>query len=357
MNVGSALQGSLGQVWQPFALITGLLLIGRIAASDGLFEAVGARLARVLSNGVALFASLMLLVAVVTALLNLDTSVVFLTPVLIHAARQRGIKEDAFLYGAIFMSNGASLLLPGSNLTNILVLTTSHVPPSTFAFRMLVPWIGSIAVITALIALWRWRELRTTVSRTAESTPLPWGLGVVGIVLATVLVLTVTRPALAILVTGVVLVIVQVTAAKRLSFQEALRSLQVTTLLTLFLVAVGFGVLARIWTGPAQLMNSVGPWASAGIGAGLSNVVNNLPAAVLLSSQSLHHPLALLVGLDLGPNLLIIGAMSSLLWIRIARGEGASPSIARFTKLGLVITPCSMAVALAALHFVAPHSF
>jgi arsenical pump membrane protein len=357
MNATNALQGSLDQVWQPFALIAGLLLIGRVAASDGLFEAVGARLAKLLTNGVALFASLMLLVAIVTAVLNLDTSVVFLTPVLIHAARQRRIKEDAFLYGAIFMSNGASLLLPGSNLTNILVLLTSPTSPSTFALRMLVPWIGSIIVITAIIALWRWEDLRGGTITMADSPPLRWGLGVAGITLATVFVLSTTKPALWVLITGVALVIIQVVAASRLTWSEARHSLQVATLLTLFMVAVGFGFVARLWTGPAHLMGAVGPWAAAGIGAGLSNVVNNLPAAVLLSSRPLHHPLALLVGLDLGPNLVIIGAMSSLLWLRIARGEGASPSIPRFTRLGLLITPCSMLVALAALRFVLPRSF
>jgi arsenical pump membrane protein len=357
VSTAGALQGSLGQVWQPFTLIAGLLLIGRTAASDGLFEAVGARLARILSNGVALFASLMLLVAVVTAVLNLDTSVVFLTPVLIHAARQRGIKEDAFLYGAIFMSNGASLLLPGSNLTNILVLSTSPMAPSGFALRMLVPWVASIAVITALVALWRWRDLRGPLSDTPESPPLRWGLGVAGIALATAFVLTLTKPALPILITGVVLVTTQVTLTGRLTRRQARHSLQVTTLLTLFLVAVGFGFVARVWSGPAHLMNNVGPWASAGIGAGLSGVVNNLPAAVLLSSQPLHQPLALLVGLDLGPNLVIFGAMSSLLWLRIARAEGARPSVARFTRLGIVITPCSMVVALVALRYFAPHSF
>jgi len=55
--------------------------------------------------------------------LNLDTSVVFLTPVLLQTARFRSVKEEAFLYGSIFMANAASLLLLGSNLTNILVFS------------------------------------------------------------------------------------------------------------------------------------------------------------------------------------------------------------------------------------------
>ncbi len=355
--MNAAFFNSLHQVWPPFALVAGLLLIGRVAASDGLFEAVGSRLALLPGNGVVMFSALMSLVAVVTAVLNLDTSVVFLTPVLIHAARQRGIKERAFLYGSVFMANGASLLLPGSNLTNLLVLTTSHLRSHVFAGEMLLPWLASILVITIMISLWCWNDLRAPLAGLVTKPPLRWGFGVVGILLATVLVLVLTNPALPVLVTGVALIVAQVALTSRLTNGEARRSLNATTLLLLMFVALGFGVLARLWQGPAHLMNSVGPWASAGIGAGLSTVVNNLPAAVLLSSKPLHHPLALLIGLDLGPNLFVTGALSSLLWLRIARAEGSPPSVVRFAMMGCVLTPCSMAAALATLYVVAPRAF
>ena len=65
---------------------------------------------------------LLLIEAVVTAVLNLDTAVVFMTPVLLHAARAAALPDGPFLYGAVFMANSASLLLPGSNLTNLIVL-------------------------------------------------------------------------------------------------------------------------------------------------------------------------------------------------------------------------------------------
>ena len=352
-----ALINSFDQVWPPFALIAGLLLMGRVAASDGLFESVGARLARIPGGGLMMFAALMTLVALVTAVLNLDTSVVFLTPVLIHAARQRGIKENAFLYGAIFMSNGASLLLPGSNLTNILVLTTSPVRSHVFAGRMFLPWIASIVVITLVLSVWCWKDLRSQPVGTVLSQPMHWGLGIVGICLAVVLVLTLRSPALPILIAGVVLISAQVWIARRLTSRQARTSLNATTLLILLSVALVFGVVARLWHGPAHLMSTLGPWSSAGVGAGLANVVNNLPAAVLLSSKPLAHPLALLIGLDLGPNVLIIGALSSMLWLRIARREGAHPSVRTFTTLGLVVTSCSMVVALVTLQLVAARAF
>jgi len=94
--------------------VAGLLLVGAVAAEDGLFAAAGGRLARLPGSGGRLLTILLLFEACVTAVLNLDTAVVFLTPVLLHAARRRGLDEEPFLYGAIFMANSASLLLPGS---------------------------------------------------------------------------------------------------------------------------------------------------------------------------------------------------------------------------------------------------
>src|SRR4051794_39928443 len=123
---------ALQQTWPPFVLVTRLLLIGLVAAADGLFAAVGGRIARAPVGTFPLLLALLSLVALVTAVLNLDTAVVFLTPVLVLAARSRGLDERPFLYGSVFMANAASTLLPGSNLTNLLVL--AHEPSRGTAF-------------------------------------------------------------------------------------------------------------------------------------------------------------------------------------------------------------------------------
>src|SRR5216117_3031754 len=136
-----AILASARQAWPPFVLVAGLLLIGAVAAADGLFEAFGARLARTSLGPRNLLLALLALAAVVTAVLNLDTSVVFLTPVLVHAARRRGLDEQPFLYGSVFMANAASILLPGSNLTNLLVLRSHPQSSVAFAARMLPAWI------------------------------------------------------------------------------------------------------------------------------------------------------------------------------------------------------------------------
>src|ERR1700693_2343856 len=132
-----AIVASARQTWPPFVLVAGLLLIGAVAAGDGLFEALAARLARTRLGPRSLLVALLGLVALVTAVLNLDTSVVFLTPVLVHAARRRGLDERPFLYGSVFMSNSASLLLPGSNLTNLLVLRHDPISGAAFAIGIL----------------------------------------------------------------------------------------------------------------------------------------------------------------------------------------------------------------------------
>src|SRR5436853_2017248 len=123
---------AFSQAWPAFALVAGLLLVGAAAAREGVFARAGALAARAPGGAFALLAALLLVEAAVTAVLNLDTAVVFMTPVLLQAARRRGVPEAPFLYGAVFIANSASLLLPGSNLTNLIVLAQDPVSGSTF---------------------------------------------------------------------------------------------------------------------------------------------------------------------------------------------------------------------------------
>ena len=163
--------GAAGQVWPAFVLVTGLLLVGVVAEKDGLFAAAGAALARAPGGTRVAYLLSLALVATVTAVLNLDTSVVFLTPVLLHLARTRGVDETPFLYGTVFMSNAASLFLPGSNLTNLIALHGEHASGAAFLSRM---WAAAIlaVVVTAgvLVAAFR-RELRLAATRADERAP------------------------------------------------------------------------------------------------------------------------------------------------------------------------------------------
>jgi arsenical pump membrane protein len=326
---------SLSQVWPPFVLVCGLLLVGRAASDEGLFEALGARVARGRLSPRLLLAALLVLVALVTAVLNLDTSVVFLTPVLVHAARRRGLDERPFLYGAVFMSNSASLLLPGSNLTNLLVLHGAAVSGTGFARGMLPAWLAACALtVLVLCALVR----PSGRSAGGESPRILLGPGAVGVGLSAALVLVLPSPALPVLAVGV--------AA---AFARRRRPrLDLRVLVGLFGLTVGLAVAAHAWAGPARLPAHAGRWQTTLLAALGANLVDNLPASVLLSAHQPAHPRALLVGLDLGPNLAVTGSLSAYLWFQAAKAAGARPSVGVYTRLGLVLAPVTLAAALAA---------
>ena len=80
-----------------------------------------------------------------------------------------------------------------------------------------------------------------------------------------------------------------------------------------------------------------------------SVLVNNLPAASLLAARTPVHPFALLIGLNLGPNLFVTGSLAWVLWLRAARTAGAQPSIVAASRMGAVAVPLSMVAALAVL--------
>jgi arsenical pump membrane protein len=338
------------QVWPAFALVTGLLLVGAVAERDGLFAAAGAALARVRTGPWLTFVLALGLVTVVTAVLNLDTSVFFLTPVLLHLARARGSNELPYLYGAVFMSNAASLFLPGSNLTNLIVLDHEQISGAAFLSRM---WAAAIAaaVVTAALLMFVFRRELATPERDAdvERVAPRFGIGAAAVAVATVLVLLLASPALPVLIVGVAAVVLA-----RISRARLLEVVDVRVLTGLFLLAVALGTLGRWWRGPESLVDSLGRWQTAVVGALASIGVNNLPAAVLLSADPPLHPRALLIGLNLGPNLAVTGSLSALLWLRVARSLGARPSIRRYSQLGLLIVPLSLGAAIATLWLVAP---
>jgi arsenical pump membrane protein len=332
---------AFSQAWPAFALVSGLLLVGAAAAREGVFEAAGTAVARLPGGTASLLVALLLLEAAVTAVLNLDTAVVFVTPVLLHAARQRGASEAPFLYGAVFMANSASLLLPGSNLTNLIVLANEPVTGSTFAARLAPAWAVAVAVTIVFLLLVFRRQLIAPAARITGGVAFRLGAGSVGIAVAAVLVLALSHPALPVLGVGIAVGI-----ASRLRAQHVLDATNPALLLGVLGIAVGLGTLARNvgWLG--SLVEHAGRWESAWIAAGASVLANNLPAAVVLTAHAPAHPRALLLGLDLGPNLAVTGSLSALLWLQVARANGAKPSVVRYSLLGVVLVPLSLSLAL-----------
>lgn len=342
------MSAALHQSWPPFVLIAGLLLIGLLANRDGLFAWGGARLEALPGGRRALLAAALLLDAIVTAVLNLDTAVVFLTPVLVFAARRRRAAVEPFLYGCVFMANASSLFLPGSNLTNLLVLD-AHGGGSgaSFAAKMF-PIAITAAVVTAVgIAVLFRRDLRahtSAVSAAGEAKAVVLGTGLLATVAAIVLVLALRQPAVAVFAVGVVATAVELLRA-RISFADVRRVVGPLSLLVAFALTVALGTLARHWDGPAELIAGASGPETAGLAALSTVLINNLPAAALYSAHAVDHPRMLLLGLDVGPNLAVTGALSALLWFRAAREVDARPSLVEFSRRGVPLALVAMAVA------------
>jgi arsenical pump membrane protein len=341
-------RSAAGQDWSPFVLVGGLLLIGLVAEEEGLFTSVGHRLAGVAGNGVVLFIGSAAVVAVVTATLNLDTSAAFLTPVLVYAARSRGADEAPLLYGCLLLSNAGSLLLPGSNLTNLIVLGHLHLGGGRFLVQMGPAWIAAVVVTTVVLGLAERRALGASPGRTGTHTGPVVGVGMAAVAAAVVLVVALRAPALPVAAVGVLATGVQV-ARRGWHLDRVLEVLGIPVLVGLFGLAVGLGTLGRAWSAPAELLSHASGWMTATVAAAAAVLVNNLPAASLLAARTPPRPFALLVGLNLGPNLFVTGALSWIVWLRAAAGAGAKPSILRASRLGLVAVPLSMAASLAAL--------
>jgi arsenical pump membrane protein len=326
-------------------------MIGLLANRDGLFAWGGAWLQRLPGGGVALLGAALLLDAVVTAVLNLDTAVVFLTPVLVFAARRRRVAVEPFLYGCVFMANASSLFLPGSNLTNLLVLDAhSGGSGASFAAKMF-PLAITAAVVTAIgIGLSFRRSLAarpSTAVGEADHPRVVLGAGVLATAAAIVLVLVLPNPALEVLAVALLAVAVELLRSE-ISLADVWRVVGPPTLAAAFVLTVALGTLARHWDGPAELIAGASGPETAGIAALSAVLVNNLPSAALYSAHAVDHSRMLLLGLNVGPNLAVTGALSALLWFRAAGEVDARPSLLEFSRRGIPLALVAMAAAIVA---------
>jgi arsenical pump membrane protein len=235
------------------------------------------------------------------------------------------------------VSNSASLLLPGSNLTNLLVLSRHHINGLAFARQMWAAWLISCLLTIALLAVAF--PLEQAHGPEGEPPHLRLGLGAGSALLAAALVVILPDAALPVLAVG--------TGAIILRRQRP--EIDARVLPLLFALTVALGTLARAWNGPAQLLDHTGRWSTAALAALSANLVNNLPATVLLSAQAPPHPRALLLGLDLGPNLAVTGSLSAYLWLQAAKTVQARPSIRTYSGLGLVLVPITLAATVGTL--------
>ena len=135
------------------AFLGAVLVLAKMCDDEGLFEAAGSAIARGRVGSGRLLRRVFVIASLITAVLSLDAAVVLLTPVVLAAVRRLRTSVRPYAYATAHLANGASLLLPVSNLTNLLAFHTANISFTRFTLVMALPWLGAVAT---LYVIFRW---------------------------------------------------------------------------------------------------------------------------------------------------------------------------------------------------------
>ena len=395
--------------------LAAVLILGQLCESEGLFTAAGARLAKASHHRpVRLLTGTFALASVTTAVLSLDTTVVLLTPVVHETAARLRLPPKPYIYACTHLANSASLLLPVSNLTNLLAFSVSGLSLTGFTATMGLPWLVAIAVEYVVFRVFFRADLaagpraaspeeadradldradqeRADLDRAdqdqadqdqadqdqadqdqadqdqADQDRVP--LFPLAVVVATLAGFTVTsfagvNPAWAAF-GGALLLAVRALRRRDISLGGIVRAAAVPFLL--FVLCLGLVVQALVGNGLGTVIARVLPHGSslpallaiAAIAAATANLVNNLPAVLVLlaavtagGTPPAHvaaRVLAILIGVNIGPNLTYAGSLATLLWRRLLAERDHDVGLAEFTRLGLATVPLGLVAATTAL--------
>jgi arsenical pump membrane protein len=219
---------------------------------------------------------------------------------------------------------------------------------------MWAPGLAALLITGAVVAVFGRKALRVRTGAPGQAERPVLGLGLLAVVAAALLVVLLRSPALPVLAIGLAAVGARI-ATGRERPGHAIGSLGLPVLVGLFGVAVALGTLGRVWTGPASLLSHLDTWGTAVVAALISVLINNLPAASLLAAHRPPHPYALLIGLNVGPNLFVSGSLAWFLWLRAARAAGARPSLSTASRMGVVAVPLALTAAVGLLVLLGTH--
>ncbi|MDS1116512.1 ArsB/NhaD family transporter [Gordonia westfalica] len=347
--------------------LAAMLVVADVCAREGVFTWIGTVLADwSRSSPHRLLRIVFVAAAMTTAVLSLDTTIVLLTPVAVATARHIGARVTPIAFANAHLANTASTLLPVSNLTNLLAFSAAGLGFIQFAGVMLAPWVAAI-VVEYLIFRWYFAdELRASAPVEADAEPRPDAHRptLLLVALAVLLVAFVVAEPF-----GVPLAAVAGVGAVLFTLPELIRSPIPTLRNTIAAVNIPFlGFVATLGVVILPVRNGpLGDWIGglipssstllgilivAVLAAVLANLVNNLPATLLLIPLVAHDPglvLAMLLGVNIGPNLAYFGSLANLLWRDIMHRDVAAPTSREYLRLGSLTVPATLGVAALAL--------
>ncbi|MCW2282368.1 arsenical pump membrane protein [Rhodoblastus acidophilus] len=350
-----------------YMFLTGMMLLSEAARREGLFDFLAAEAAKhARGSANRLFLLVYLVGVLVTVFLSNDATAVVLTPAVFAATQAAKVEKPLpYLYLCAFVANAASFVLPISNPANLVVYGRAGLPPLLDWLKIFgLPSLAAIVVTYAALRLMLRRELAAPIAEPQESPHLSAGGKVAAFGLAaTALVLLVASargldlgaPTLFAGAGTTILVLL----VRRSNPWPLVRDIHWGVLplvagLFVFVEALDqIGVTAQL----AGLLRQAPPvWGAAASGAAVafgSNLVNNLPAG-LIAASAVHQAAAppdvtaaILIGVDLGPNLSVTGSLATILWLAVLRREQQRVRDRDFLLLGVVVMPLALIAALA----------
>lgn len=359
-----------------YLFLTGMMLLAETAREEKLFDWLAAHATR-LAKGSAqrLFLLIYLVGVVVTTFLSNDATAVVLTPAVASAVRAAKVKNPLpYLFICAFIANAASFVLPISNPANLVIYGT-HMPPLlTWLPRYLLP--AAVAIISTYFLLFytQKQDLGTQIEENVEIPPLERGgkVALAGIAVTAGALLFASARGLELglptaITGGLTALIVLVSARKSPADLLMGISWSVLPLVAgLFVLVEALnktGVtryLTTLLNNGAEHSAAKTAWAG-GVGVALlCNVMNNLPAGLIVGNvlQNAHVSetikSALLIGIDLGPNLSVTGSLATILWLTALRREKVEVTAGQFLKLGALFMTVPLLLAIGSL-FLLPH--
>jgi arsenical pump membrane protein len=353
-----------------YLFLIGMMLTAELARSEGLFDYLAAfAVEHARGSPQRLFLLIYAVGILVTVLLSNDATAIVLTPAVYAATRAAGATPLPYLLICAFIANAASFVLPISNPANLVVFGARMPHLAEWLRLFTLPSIAAIVVTYAVLWLTQRRALdeetiearvaKPELGRGGKLTAL--GIAAIGIVLITASALDV-QLGLPTFICGLVTAAI-VLAISRQPPWPVIKGISWSVLplvAGLFVMVEALAKLGTIGQLSVLLHDAVAQSPRlAGWGAGLviaiaDNIANNLPvglvAGSVVGSDHLPPPVvsAMLIGVDLGPNLSVTGSLATILWLVALRREKIEVTAWRFLTLGALVMPPALLAALAA---------
>ncbi|RBL80975.1 arsenic transporter [Streptomyces cavourensis] len=362
--------GAVGKGLDVYLFLIGMMVLAELARQQGLFDwlaMVAARHAR--GSARRLFDLVFLVGILVTVFLSNDATAVVLTPAVYAAAKAAGARPLPYLFICAFIANAASFVLPISNPANLVVYGSQMPPLLDWLRQFTLPSVAAIALTYLALRYTQRDALRQPLQADIPAQPLSAGARLTGLgIILTAIVLMLASAFNADL--GLPTFIAGLATAAGIHLRQRISPMPVLRHVAwgvlpmvagLFVLVEGLALsgaidaLARALVQLASQSAGQSLWGAGIVSALASNLINNLPAGLIAGSvgQIAHLPAqttgALLIGVDLGPNLSITGSLATLLWLIAVRREGQHVSGLAFLKLGARVMPPALLGALLAL--------